>query len=262
MNLLFWNLARHDNAELAIRAIKDKDADIAILAEHGGIDAKAIVDTLGPEYREGPSQAGCDKIKSIMKSNLERQYTDEQSRHSVNVIKDGSGKSFVIAMTHLTDKRSDPDSSARMYEIRQLMAMVRAIEKSKGCEDIVIIGDLNANPYDSELLQPDAFNAVLFKDVIRKTRKRTWQGHEFEYLYNPILNWLSEDPKMYGSFYLSSPTTGPHWNCLDQVLVSPSLMDKVADVEYMRSIGDTNLLAQVGPKKCISDHLPLFVTIR
>lgn len=129
MNLLFWNLARHDNAELAIRAIKDKDADIAILAEHGGIDAKAIVDTLGPEYREGPSQAGCDKIKSIMKSNLERQYTDEQSRYSVNVIKDGSGKSFVIAMTHLTDKRSDPDSSARMYEIRQLMAMVRAIEK-------------------------------------------------------------------------------------------------------------------------------------
>lgn len=70
MNLLFWNLAHHDNTELAIRAIKEKDTDIAILAEHSGIDAKAIVDTLGPEYREGPSQAGCDKIKSVMKSGL------------------------------------------------------------------------------------------------------------------------------------------------------------------------------------------------
>lgn len=262
MNLLFWNLARHDNAELVMRAIKDKDADIAMLAEHSGIDVKTIADSLSPEYREGPSRAGCDKIKSVMKSSLQCQYTEEQSRYSVSVIDDRSGKSFVIAMTHLPDRRSDPSSSARMYEIRQLVGKVRDIEKSTSCEDIIVIGDFNANPYDPELIQPDAFNAVLFKDVIRRTQKRIWRNHEFEYLYNPILNWLSEDPKMYGSYYLSTPITGPHWNCLDQVLVSPSLMDKVAGMEYMRSIGNTNLLAQAGPKKCISDHLPLFVSIK
>lgn len=165
-------------------------------------------------------------------------------------------------MTHLPDRRSSPNVASRLFEIRALMRRVHAAETQYSCDNTVIIGDLNANPYDSELLQVDALNAIPFKEVLRVHGKRTWHGRDFKYLYNPVLNWLSESTTMYGSYYRATADAEPYWHCLDQVLVSPSLMDSISQFAYLRSIGGEDLVEKRRPKKKISDHLPLFVTIQ
>jgi hypothetical protein len=120
----------------------------------------------------------------------------------------------------------------------------------------------NANPYDDELLQMNAFNAVLFKDVIRKSETRKVGEEIYRRFYNPILNFISEDTKTYGSFYYTGGSSAPVWNCLDQVLLSKALVDEIAALKYLRSINGKSLMTTVKPKESISDHLPLLVEIR
>ena len=81
-------------------------------------------------------------------------------------------------------------------------------------------------------------------------------------MYNPTVNWLSEDTETYGSHYYSSGDgTSPVWNCYDQALVSRILMDGVRGYRYLRRIGETDLIASRRPKRKISDHLPLLVDV-
>ena len=261
MNLLFWNLNRNDNTGLIASLVTEKDVDVAMFAEHQQVDVPALARVLGPCYQPGPSWLGCDKVRSVMKTDLRVRHTWEETRFSVSYI-GGRDRDYILAMTHLPDRRSSPNVASRLFEIRKLMRRVHTAETQCSCDNTVIIGDLNANPYDSELLQVDALNAIPFKEVLRVHKKRTWHGWDFKYLYNPVLNWLSESTTMYGSYYRATADAEPYWHCLDQVLVSPSLMDSISQFAYLRSIGGEDLVEKWRPKKKISDHLPLFVTIQ
>ena len=102
---------------------------------------------------------------------------------------------------------------------------------------------------------------MLFKGILETRESRTWGGDSFPFMYNPTIHWLSEDMRNYGSFYCSSGDAGPMWNCFDQALVSPSLMNGIRSYSYLKTIGEINLIASVGPKRAISDHLPLLVDL-
>ena len=123
-----------------------------------------------------------------------------------------------------------------------MMDVVHGYELSLGIDKTVVMGDFNANPYDEELLLPSAFNAMLFKGILRARGSRTWHGKSYPFMYNPTVNWLSEDTETYGSHYYSSG-------------------DGVRGYRYLRRIGETDLIASRRPKRKISDHLPLLVDI-
>ena len=107
----------------------------------------------------------------------------------------------------------------------------------------------------------NAFHAVLFKEVIRKSETRTVSGRTYRRLYNPIIHFISENNQNYGSFYYSNGSSTPVWHCLDQVLVSKALIDSVKNLQYLKSIGKVSLLKKIVPDKEISDHLPLLVQL-
>ena len=143
-----------------------------------------------------------------------------------------------------------------------MMGVVHGYEQSLKIDKTIVVGDFNANPYDEELLLPNAFNAMLFKGILRARGSRTWHGKSYPFMYNPTVHWLSEDTETYGSHYYSSGDgTSPVWNCYDQALVSRTLMDGVRSYSYLRRIGETDLIARRRPKRKISDHLPLLVDI-
>lgn len=103
---------------------------------------------------------------------------------------------------------------------------------------------------------------MLFKDLLKMKASRTWGGKSYLFLYNPTIHWLSGNTKTYGShYYLSRDGTGPIWNCCDQALVSSALMDSVRRYSYSKKIGDVDLVAEIRPRREISDHLPLLVKI-
>ena len=71
-----------------------------------------------------------------------------------------------------------------------MMDVVHGYELSLGIDKTVVIGDFNANPYDEELLLPGAFNAMLFKGILRARGSRTWHGKSYPFMYNPTVRML------------------------------------------------------------------------
>lgn len=168
---------------------------------------------------------------------------------------------FIVAAAHLVDRMSSADPEPRLVDIRKMMDVIHGYENALSINKTIVMGDLNANPYDKELLLPNAFNAMLFKGLVRNKTGRTWCGDEYPFLYNPTIHWLSEELENYGSFYYSGDCANPIWNCYDQALVSPELMDSINSYSYLKRIGNRGLIAKVRPNSNISDHLPLLVDI-
>ena len=259
MELLFWNMGKNDNAALALECMCSNGVSVAAFAEYSGTE---FSDELlrGTGYRV-LGFGGCDKIQVFVDRAVDVINCFEESRFAVFVLV-CSGVRFVFAATHLVDRMSSPGAQPRLEDIRQMMDVVHGYELSLGIDKTVVIGDFNANPYDEELLLPSAFNAMLFKGILRARGSRTWHDKSYPFMYNPTVNWLSEDTETYGSHYYSSDDgTSPVWNCYDQALVSRTLMDGVRSYSYLRRIGETDLIARRRPKRKISDHLPLLVDI-
>lgn len=259
MRLLFWNMGRKDNAALALECMRIHGVGVAAFAEYSG--TKFSDELLrGTGYRV-VGMGGCDKIVVLADVSIDVANNFEASRFTVSALESPEAR-FVVAATHLVDRISASDPEARLEDIRELMGVVHGYEETLSIDKTVVMGDFNANPYDKELLLPNAFNAMLFKGIVKAQPSRTWHGKRYPFMYNPTLHWLSEDTETYGShYYSSSDGTSPIWNCYDQALVSPTLMDGVRDYGYLKKIGDKDLIARWRPKREISDHLPLLVEI-
>lgn len=260
MNLLFWNLEKNNVTRYICDCIKEHDVDIAAFAEHGGVDFTALGEELGEEYQTQIGVGGCDKIRVVAKRGIEVIVRNEQSRYIVFQVS-VDGIAYVICCLHMKD-RGNSGAFVRARDGETIVNSVENIAKDAKCANLVYIGDFNANPYDYEMLSPYSFNAVLFKDIIDKSGTCRHDGKIYKRLYNPVLNYICEDSRMYGSYYYDSgENAGPIWNCFDMVLVSKPLSNKITSLSYPRTIGGKSLMACVRPKPCISDHLPLLVAI-
>jgi len=260
MKVLFWNLNRNDNAELIVSCLKEHDIDIAVFSEYTDYSLSKVEQQTEGLYRHLQGVGGCRKITAIVKESVHFINSFEQPRYVIYCLEVRNAK-YVLAGVHLQDQRNR-QSAIRIETIGRLVNDVSEYERCNRCSNTIIIGDFNANPFDPELLQFNAFNSALYKDVIMNSEKRVIDGEEYRRFYNPIINYLSEETKMYGSYYDTHGESSPVWHCLDQVLLSVSLIEGVESMQYLKSIGVQSLLKDIRPDKSISDHLPLLVQLR
>lgn len=257
MNILFWNLKKNNIAKYIVDCLIENNVDIAVFSEYKGVDFSQI--DKSTDYNFIESLGGCEKIVMLAKNSIAVEIKQEQSRYVLYHVKKETIQ-YVIAGVHLQDRFST-DTPTRIACIGRLVNDLSNVERRYKCKKTIIIGDFNANPYDDELLQMNAFNAVLFKDVIRKSETRRVDGITYRRFYNPILNFISENTKNYGSFYHSGGSSTPVWHCIDQVLLSKGLVDNIVSLRYLKTIGNTSLIKNIKPNEEISDHLPLLVGI-
>ena len=175
MKLLFWNLNKKDNANLALACMRENEVGIAAFGEFSGTE---FSDELlkGSGYRP-MGYGGCDKVKIIAQESIEVLDCFEESRFAVLPMKIGK-ICFIIAAAHLVDRMSSADPEPRLVDIRKMMDVIHGYENALSINKTIVMGDLNANPYDKELLLPNAFNAMLFKGLVRNKTGRTWCGDE------------------------------------------------------------------------------------
>ena len=259
MNILFWNLKGNSISGYIKQCLVENSIDIALFSEYNGVDFAALEREMEFDYRYIEGMGGCDKIALFISSAVIATINREQSRYVLYTIQ-CNGSKYIVAGVHLQDRRSN-DAAVRIETVGRLMNDIKNLEQSSKCRNTIVIGDFNANPYDDEMLQMNAFHAVLFKEVIRKSETRTVSGRAYRRLYNPIIHFISENNQNYGSFYYSNGSSTPVWHCLDQVLVGKALIDGIKNLQYLKSIGKVSLLKKIVPDKKISDHLPLFVQL-
>lgn len=234
--------------------------DVAVFSEFDGVSFKEVEAAVGSAYRLAAGKGGCEKVRFLVSRDTSFDMRVEQHRHAIGLA-ECRGVTYLIAGLHAYD-RWNCDPSLRIDLGGKVMADVWNLSESTKCRNIVVIGDFNANPYDPEMVQPNSYNAVLFRDVIERSESCMYAEKRFKRLYNPILHFISEERKTYGSFYfLDSGKPGPIWNCLDQALVSKALAGKVTNLSYPRTVGGKSLMKRVKPDSTVSDHLPLVVTM-
>jgi exonuclease III len=261
MNLLYWNIHNNNIESFICDIIKEKKIDIFIVSEYKGLDFDLILKTLNDEYSKQPSYA-CEKVKIIYRKDIDLVLLREQHRYIVSKITTNSGQ-YLLTGVHLPDQQNN-NSDDRKHEIRKIVADIIEEEKKlygQKMQKSIVIGDMNASPFDSELINKDSFNAVLFKKLIDKTATITYRYETYERFYNPMLDYIREDDESYGSFYYGSGIGTLYWYCYDQILVRKALINKLKKIQFLKKIKDTKLLKAVMPNKEISDHLPLFVEI-
>lgn len=260
LNFLFWNLRRNAIEDYVIDCLAENNIDIAAFSEYEGIDFSKIEITLGNFYRRIQGVQVGGKVSLFVKKSLVVEVVQQQHRYNIYIVKTGV-KDYILSTIHLEDRRNNTTAD-RIATINNLVTDIEKTEELLKCNNTIVIGDFNANPYDEELLSRYAFNAVLFKNVINSSEITTSKGLKRKRFYNPILNYISEDTGMYGSFYHAQNHNTPYWHCLDQVLVRKSLVNCVVDMKYLKEINSRELLNKIAPNKKISDHLPLMFGIK
>lgn len=87
----------------------------------------------------------------------------------------------------------------------------------------IIMGDMNANPFDAGIAGVYGLNATHIREVAQRQFRYT-NGQRHLYLFNPMWRFLGMKP--WGTYYndkLSKPIRYD-WSILDQVLVRPDLI--------------------------------------
>jgi Endonuclease/Exonuclease/phosphatase family. len=257
LNLLFWNLGKNDNCHFLSHIINENKIDLAIVAEYLSTDMSSVISDLHGDYCLCNGNKGCDKVTLLFKKGIKAVVRQEQTRYTLYSC-DIDKSSYIIAGIHLP---SNPNANAedRKNVIRELVSDVCVLEKEMKHNNTIIIGDFNASPFDNELIQKDAFNAVLYKKLIEKAEYVTSGRNRYRRFYNPIINYISESSSNYGSFYYGSKIDSLYWYCYDQILVRKPLIDLITRINYCKEISNKSLLNSCKPKKNISDHLPLLV---
>ncbi len=258
INLLFWNLAKNNIDKYIIGIIKEKNVDIAIFSEYSGINISNILANLNNEYLHYSTMGGCNKVTIIAKRKYDIKIRREADERFVIYSVECNDEKYILAGLHLQDNLHS-DSDVRKIEIRDLVSYIQEVEKNLNHSNTIVIGDFNASPFDDEMIQKDAFNAVLFKNLILKAEYTTFGKRKYRRFYNPMLDFISEDNANYGSFYYSSGLKTLYWYCYDQIIIRKPLISYLHSLEYCKTIGNKKLIKDIIPDKSISDHLPLFV---
>ncbi len=263
MNILYWNLKNNSNIEdILSQAILDNDVDIFLCSEFLNIDFNSMVAFLNNNYSILEGTENCEKVKVVFKKGTLLNILRLQHRY-LSLRLNINNEDIILVGVHLSSNPNS-DSDTRKLEIRNIMTDIESDEEMifKGEQhSTVVIGDMNASPFDSEMINKDSFNAVLFREIINESDTIIFKNTEYERFYNPALDYISESEQSYGSFYYSSGIGSLYWYCYDQVLLRKKLIDRFVGMRYLKKVGETNLIKKVMPNKEISDHLPLLVNI-
>ncbi|MDI3286495.1 endonuclease/exonuclease/phosphatase family protein [Polyangium sp. 15x6] len=192
-----------------------------------------------------------------------------------------------IVGVHFPDKRNLPEGPPRERVVGTLSDQMRFFWSGG---PLIVLGDFNAHPFDREIAlrtmlwaTRDRLELVEERDPIpredagmpifhqgqtyasRDDLKTVKSFQKLKPLYNPMWRWLGErhaHPR--GTYYRKHDDSIVTWQCLDQILVSPDLAERVERVDILDRLGPQLL---IDPKRATmtdiyGDHLPVELTLK
>ena len=104
MKILFWNLAKHNLSKYIKEILAEQDIDVAIFAEHSGVDFRMLCEkVLNGKYVFIEGYGNCEKIRLIAKSSIKVSVCREDIRYSISSVSILDQK-YIVAGVHLPAK--------------------------------------------------------------------------------------------------------------------------------------------------------------
>lgn len=149
---------------------------------------------------------------------------------------------------------------------------IKLIEKKAGHRRTLLVGDLNMNPFDNGIVSATALHGVMTRKLTRVVERHSARNEErtSRVFYNPMWSCLGDRmviPENRGmsrspaSHYYNNTMdrSQTFWHLYDQVLLRPTIMERLTSLEILDSDGTDQLTTKQGkPAKHLkSDHLPI-----
>lgn len=169
-------------------------------------------------------------------------------------------KRVLVAAVHFPSALDRKKEESRASDLESLCQAIRS--RWNGIEDFIVMGDFNANPWQSEIGSPRGIWAI--RDRTHLNTRATSIHDQLPPLYNPIWRYLGEaKAPPHGTYDFGRfAENATHWHWLDQILVSQGLADAAQSSVQIHTHLDAQPVAdQAGrPSSDFSDHLPVSVT--
>jgi hypothetical protein len=270
LNLLFWNLNKKSLAESVGLLAEEREADIIVLAEMPQ-STEGILTRLR-QYNSDfmASDQILPQRRVILyyrSSSAQVQCLHDAKFWTIYQLSLSDGESLILVAVHMPAKsnRGYIGSTNRLPLFQQLCQDILTEERSSGTDRTIVVGDLNQNPFDNEVVHLDTLNAVMDPDVANRVSCQR-DGQTYKYFYNPMWTAYGRSQAPIGTYYYQEPDyVRYYWHVFDQVLLRPDLIPALSNemptvITELR--GESLLRANGRPDNSrFSDHLPIALSL-
>jgi hypothetical protein len=272
VSFLFWNLGQNPKTfPVLSRLAAIHSIDVLFLAECP-TELDALIAEINQERDPGYRIADMGivtKVRAISRLPVSRFFPSFNNEHGdMTIWKLRRGgrrvRQVQVAVVHLLSKAGGTKPADQQAVAEKISEEVAEFEDKEGCQDTVLVGDLNMDPFDPGMVVVSGFHATMTKQIARLP-DRKWRKHEYRRFYNPMWGLFGDrTPGPPGTHHWQSSTTSnQYWHIFDQVLLRPTLMDQLGDVQILDHDGQRRLLdeKEMATKDHLSDHLPILFSL-
>lgn len=255
MKLIYWNTNEFNEFNVFKELLEEYAPDILFTSESSEelvTNFQIDFDSVGYINKENP---GCERVKIFVRKNLSCELGIQNKFFTSIIINDITIISvhFPSQMYHHLESLRD---NLRKFRNRIDSEIGNSSEKS-----ILIIGDVNVNPYEPAMINFDGFMAT--NSIKARNKIKTIDSDDArEPYYNP--SWrLYSNNEFPGTKKFPRPSGSSYdiieFHLLDQVLISNKLKDNIVEdkIEIVTSTSNYKLLNEKYHRVDYSDHLPL-----
>ena len=268
LTLLFWNMNRKPLLQQCVNLARMHDVSLMALAECHypeellqALNADRDDDV---QYYAFPGNNCRITIFTTMTS-LYFRNLEMATRYRIDSWKTESQQEIIFVTAHARSSLRTGKSD-QADELEQLARRIELVENERGHTRTVLMGDLNAQPFDSRVTMAKGLHAVMSREVAKRL-SRSVAGKEYRYFYNPGWKFFANrHPQPQGTYYYARAEQNVYfWYIHDQILIRPALLNCLNDddVNILVSDGVTDLGGHDGRPdgKRVSDHFPLVATM-
>jgi hypothetical protein len=271
VSILFWNLAQNPKTIPSIvRLAVRYEVDVFFLAEcPNEVDSIAALLSERGRGSYRVADRGLTKVRGVSLLPASDLFVHSnngpQDMTIWNLVNSDPGRiQTQIAVVHLLSKVGGNQPADQQAVATRIAQEIVEYEDREGCYDTVLLGDLNMNPFEPGMVIVSGLHATMTKRIATLA-DRKWRGERYRRFYNPMWGLFGDrTPGPAGTHYWeSSVTSNQHWHMFDQVLLRPSLIDRLISIEIVDHDGIESLVDEDGSatRAYLSDHLPIHLVL-
>jgi endonuclease/exonuclease/phosphatase (EEP) superfamily protein YafD len=269
LSVLFWNVNGRNREDRCASLVRTHAPAVLVLAEcPQPLSLLAALNATNPAspYHLLPISSNCRvRIFTTLPATC-WPAVEERRRYSVHRLELPTAQELLLVSVHLRSKLNTQERE-QDSELRKLAKHLVSLETRRGHSRTMLIGDLNAHPFQEGVYAADGLHAMMTRDRAAKG-SRTVDKIVSRFFYNPMWRFFGETsvgPP--GTHYWAGSGTNAllYWYMLDQVLLRPDLLPYFPHdgVQILTSDGNMTLQKPNGqPNPDVgSDHFPILVRL-
>ena len=167
--------------------VSDVEPDIVVLIEAADHKVEILQHLNGDsdERHFHLTRSACDAVTIF--TQFPARYlrpTQESGRYSIRHLKLPGSDPMLLVAVHVPSKlhQTEADQAAYFYELSR---EIRELESEAGHERTLLVGDLNANPFDQGVVSAAGLNAVSDATIAQMGHRKV-QGRTYPFFYSPL----------------------------------------------------------------------------